>query len=228
MRTVVLALALLLLGVMPAAAAGVFPYAYETRTLDNGLKVFLIPMESPGVVAYYSIVRTGSRDEVEPGHSGFAHFFEHMMFRGTKSIPAAVYDSIVTDDRRRRERLHHRRLHLLPLDVRHRRPRQGDGDRERPFPEPVLRRGAFQTEAGAVYGEYRKIAPSPGSRWKRRCATRPSTTTPTSTPPWASRRTSRRCRRCTTTASHFWHRFYRPENVVLVIVGDFDKAKTWR
>ena len=42
------------------------------------------------------MVRTGSRDEVEPGRSGFAHFFEHMMFRGTKKYPGPVYDRIVT------------------------------------------------------------------------------------------------------------------------------------
>jgi len=45
------------------------------------LRVFVVEYDSPGLVAYYSVVRTGSRNEVEPGKSGFAHFFEHMMFR---------------------------------------------------------------------------------------------------------------------------------------------------
>jgi len=94
MRLIPLMAALLL--VANVATAGVFPYAHQTQTLDNGLKVVLIPMPSEGLAAYYSIVRTGSRDEVEPGHSGFAHFFEHMMFRGTERYPGAVYDSIVT------------------------------------------------------------------------------------------------------------------------------------
>jgi zinc protease len=73
----------------------VFPYEYKAETLDNGLKVIMIPMPSNGIVAYYSIVRTGSRDEFEAGHSGFAHFFEHMMFRGTKRYPGHVYDSLI-------------------------------------------------------------------------------------------------------------------------------------
>ena len=47
-----------------------------------------MPMPSDGLVAFWSIVRTGSRDEYEPGRSGFAHFFEHMMFRGTERVPA--------------------------------------------------------------------------------------------------------------------------------------------
>ena len=79
-----------------AAADGVFPYPYHKHTLPNGLTAVMIPMDSPGLVAYYSVVRTGSRDEVEPGRSGFAHFFEHMMFRGTKKYPGPVYDRIVT------------------------------------------------------------------------------------------------------------------------------------
>jgi zinc protease len=41
-------------------------------------------------------VKTGSRNEVEPGKSGFAHFFEHMMFRGTKAYPPEKYQAIVT------------------------------------------------------------------------------------------------------------------------------------
>ena len=41
-------------------------------------------------------VQTGSRNEVEPGKSGFAHFFEHMMFRGTKAYPPDAYQAILT------------------------------------------------------------------------------------------------------------------------------------
>src|ERR1044071_2716115 len=69
--------ALFLLGfTAPAAhAATVFPYAYTKEILPNGLTAIVIPMESPGQVAYYSVVRTGSRDEVEEGKSGFAYFF---------------------------------------------------------------------------------------------------------------------------------------------------------
>ncbi|HTY59261.1 MAG TPA: insulinase family protein, partial [Bacteroidota bacterium] len=51
-------------------AETIIPYRVHTTVLPNGLKVIMIPMESPGLVAYYSVVRTGSRDEVEPGRSG--------------------------------------------------------------------------------------------------------------------------------------------------------------
>jgi len=42
------------------------------------------------------IVRSGSRNEVEPGKSGFAHFFEHMMFKGTPTVPRPAYDDYLT------------------------------------------------------------------------------------------------------------------------------------
>jgi zinc protease len=89
----------------PAAAAAeqpagsdtsdVFPYPVHRQTLDNGLQVVAVPFASPGVVAYFTVVRTGSRQEVEAGHSGFAHFFEHVMFRGTERYPSEVYNDVL-------------------------------------------------------------------------------------------------------------------------------------
>lgn len=87
LRTVAVGLvvAMAAVGGVPAQqdrSGGIFPYPTHVETLDNGLCAILIPMSSNGLVAYWSVVRTGSRDEYEPGRSGFAHFFEHMMFRG--------------------------------------------------------------------------------------------------------------------------------------------------
>src|SRR5690349_14619037 len=79
-----------------AADAGkVFPFPVSQQKLDNGLNVVVIPYDSPGTVAYYTVVRTGSRDEVEAGHSGFAHFFEHMMFRGTDKYSQDAYNDLL-------------------------------------------------------------------------------------------------------------------------------------
>src|SRR5260221_10517591 len=73
-----------------------FPYPTETHALPNGLRVVLIPYDSPGLVAYYTLMRVGSRNEVEKGRSGYAHFFEHMMFRGTKAHSSEEYNNTVT------------------------------------------------------------------------------------------------------------------------------------
>jgi zinc protease len=75
---------------------GVFPYAAKVETLENGLKIVSIPLANPNIISYYTVVRSGSRNEVEPGKSGFAHFFEHMMFKGTKQVPKTAYDEFLT------------------------------------------------------------------------------------------------------------------------------------
>ena len=72
----------------PSGGGQAFPFPVTEKTLPNGLKVYVVGFDSPGLVAYYSVVRTGSRNEVEPGKSGFAHFFEHLMFRGSRELLA--------------------------------------------------------------------------------------------------------------------------------------------
>ncbi|MCX6564867.1 MAG: pitrilysin family protein [Candidatus Aminicenantes bacterium] len=86
----------LALAVPRAQASDIFPFPYKIEQLDNGLKVVSIPLGNPDIIAYYTIVRSGSRNEVEPGKSGFAHFFEHMMFKGTKQVPRPAYDDFLT------------------------------------------------------------------------------------------------------------------------------------
>lgn len=84
MRALSLTILALLLA-LPATAEPGFraPWTVESRTLPNGLTVAAAPFASPGVVALFVGLRVGSRDELQPGHTGFAHLFEHMMFRGT-------------------------------------------------------------------------------------------------------------------------------------------------
>lgn len=74
---------------------GIFPYDMHMSTLDNGLQVVTIPYDSPGLASFYIIVRVGSRHEVEEGKTGFAHFFEHMMFRGTDKYPNDKYNEVM-------------------------------------------------------------------------------------------------------------------------------------
>src|SRR5688572_21587318 len=78
------------------AADNILPFKATEKTLPNGLKVIVIPTGFPNIVSLQIPVQTGSRNEVEPGKSGFAHFFEHIMFRGTPKYPNEVYTSIIT------------------------------------------------------------------------------------------------------------------------------------
>src|SRR5438045_2685622 len=72
-----------------------FPFPFTQEDLPNGLRLVTIPTGFPNIVSLYIVVQTGSRNEVEPGKSGFAHLFEHLMFRGTPRNPPEKYTSIL-------------------------------------------------------------------------------------------------------------------------------------
>jgi zinc protease len=78
-----------------AANHDVLPFKAAERTLPNGLKVLIVPTGFPNLVSLQIPVQTGSRNEVEPGKSGFAHFFEHLMFRGTPGMSPDQYQQIM-------------------------------------------------------------------------------------------------------------------------------------
>ena len=96
-RSILISLSFIALLCLPAWSESMFPYQYKETKLENGLKVILIPMDNAGLVSYMTYVNVGSRHEIEPGHTGFAHFFEHMMFRGTKKYPAEKYGQVLLE-----------------------------------------------------------------------------------------------------------------------------------
>lgn len=59
---------------------------YKERTLPNGLSVLAHTDTATRMVAVNILYKVGSRNE-NPERTGFAHLFEHLMFRGTKNIP---------------------------------------------------------------------------------------------------------------------------------------------
>src|SRR6058998_1324755 len=79
-----------------ATGRDVLPFTATEKTLANGLKVIVVPTGFPNLVSIQIPVQTGSRNEVEPGKSGFAHFFEHLMFRGTPETPPDKYREIMS------------------------------------------------------------------------------------------------------------------------------------
>jgi zinc protease len=79
-----------------STSSDIMPFAATERTLPNGLKVVIVPTGFPNLVSIDIPVQTGSRNEFEPGKSGFAHFFEHLMFRGTPNTPPEKYRAIMT------------------------------------------------------------------------------------------------------------------------------------
>ena len=98
------ALALAVLLAVPVAQAATRPaarasapalspanYPVERYTLDNGLTVILHEDHTVPVVCFWQWYKVGSRNEHQ-GITGLSHFFEHMMFNGSKNCPPKEYD----------------------------------------------------------------------------------------------------------------------------------------
>ncbi len=86
---------ILILGIAgsPSSAhAGVFNP--ETFTLDNGMAVVVVPNARAPVVVHMVWYKVGSADDPS-GRSGIAHFLEHLMFKGTPSVPDGEFSKIV-------------------------------------------------------------------------------------------------------------------------------------
>jgi len=82
-------LALALTAALPATAEPVTSF-----TLDNGLEVVVIEDNRAPVVVQMIWYRVGAADE-PPGHSGIAHFLEHLMFKGTDTVGPNQFSAIV-------------------------------------------------------------------------------------------------------------------------------------
>jgi zinc protease len=138
------------------AAASTFPWPIDHRELQNGLDVTVISMPTPGVVALGVWMSVGSRDEVDAGRTGFAHFFEHLMFHGTATLPGDERDREIlrlgADDNAWTwldETVYHLALPAGSLS----KALAIEADR---FTGLSLTADGVRREAGAVYGEYRK------------------------------------------------------------------------
>jgi zinc protease len=86
------AAAVMLAGAIPAAAGYGENVAYFN--LANGLEVVVISDHRAPVVTHMIWYKVGAADE-EPGHSGLAHFLEHLMFKGTAKNPAQRFSEVV-------------------------------------------------------------------------------------------------------------------------------------
>jgi zinc protease len=216
-------LGLLLLTASAAHAASqgdIFPFKVHEAMLDNGLKIVTIPYESPGTVAYYLVVRTGSRDEIEAGHSGFAHFFEHMMFRGTERISPTAYTSLLKkmgaasnastgDDVTIYQLIGPARELETMMDM--------ESDR---FKNLKYSEEDFRTESLAVLGEYNKSASSPflGLLEKQRDLAFQKHTYKHNTIGFLD--DIKAMPGYYDYSLTFFQRFYRPDNITLLVVGD--------
>ena len=72
------------------------PMNIKQRTLPNGLRVVSLQDNSSPTVSIHVWYNVGSKDDPE-GRSGFAHMFEHMMFKSTKNMKSEMFDRLTED-----------------------------------------------------------------------------------------------------------------------------------
>jgi len=205
-----------------------FPFPVKEKTLPNGLRVYVVGFDSPGLVAYYSVVRTGSRNEVEAGKSGFAHFFEHMMFHGTDTYPLDAYNNVIkemgadsnaftSDDLTVYHILAGKQA--LPKIV------EIESDR---FQHLTYQQADFQKEARAVLGEYNKNASNPMEKMVETLYDHAFTTHTYKHTTMGFLKDIENMPNEMAYSRQFFDRFYRPENVVLLVVGDADPEEVFK
>jgi zinc protease len=78
------------------ASIAVPPLGFVERTLPNGLRIFTARDTSTSNVAVQVWYKVGSKDD-PAGRSGFAHLFEHLMFKATENFPDETFDRLTED-----------------------------------------------------------------------------------------------------------------------------------
>ncbi len=205
-----------------------FPFPVDEKVLPNGLRAYAVHYDSPGIVAYYSVVRTGSRNEVEPGKSGFAHFFEHMMFRGTEKYSQDAYNGVIKEIGADSNAYTSEDLtvyHILAGKDALPRIVEIEADR---FQHLAYSQPDFEKEARAVLGEYNKGASSPMQKLYEALYDAAFTAHTYKHTTIGFLKDIEAMPQQFAYSRQFFDRYYRPDNITLIVVGDVDTASTWK
>jgi zinc protease len=201
-------------------ARKIFPYAYSEEDLPNGLRLVTVPTDYPNIVALYIVVQSGSRNEIESGHTGFAHLFEHLMFKGTERYPEERYNDAIkrmgaesnaftTDDYTCFQTVFSKEDLPAVLAM--------EADR---FQTLKYSENEFKTETQAVLGEYNKNASSPFVKLNETVRDTAYTTHPYKHVTMGFLEDVEDMPNQYAYSIEFFHRYYRPEYTTLVLVGD--------
>lgn len=210
----------------PEAAQGVqvAPLGFELRILSNGLQVWTLHDPSTANVTVQVWYRVGSKDDPQ-GRSGFAHLFEHIMFKATRNLPEETFDRLTEDvggfnnastyddftnyyevvPANHLERMlfaEAERMGSLVVD-------QASFDSERAVVQEELRQRILASPYGRLFGLY-----MPREIYREHPYRRPGIGSLED----LSAATIEDVRR-------FHETFYRPDNAVLIVAGDFDQAQ---
>jgi len=213
--------------VMNKSGGEAFPFPVDQKVFANGLRAYVVHYDSPGLVAYYSVVRTGSRNEVEPGKSGFAHFFEHMMFRGTDKYSQEAYNAVIKEigaDSNAYTSDDLTVYHILAGKAALPRIVEIEADR---FQNLKYSEPDFEKEARAVLGEYNKGASNPFQKMFEALFDHAFTRHTYKHTTIGFLKDIENMPHEFAYSRQFFDRYYRPDNVTLVVVGDVATETAW-
>ncbi len=202
----------------------ILPFPILQKKLANDLNVVTVPFNSPGLAALYIVVRAGSRDEVEEGKTGFAHFFEHMMFRGTPKYSPDAYNEVLKSfgaSANANTSLDRTVYHMTGNASMLEKMMEVEADRFQNLKYAVH---DFKTEAGAVKGEYTKNSASPFQQLNEKVVS-------TAFDKHTYKHTTMGFFKDVVDMPNqydysltFFERFYRPEYTTIIVVGDVKQA----
>jgi zinc protease len=211
----------------PIWAGQVFPYPVQKTTLPNGLD--LVVVETPefkNVLSYNVLIFAGARNETERGKTGLAHFFEHMLFRHEWQGQKGGYNEAI-----KKLGVHDNAFTTFDITYYHplsftsnmlsTKERSGlvelQADR---FKNLVFDLKTFQTEAGAVLGEYRRYALDPELKMSEQLLTLMFGDNSYAHTTMGFYEDIIDYPKKFDAAMAYYHQYYRPNNAVVIVVGD--------
>jgi len=200
-----------------------FPYNYTIDDLDNGLRLVTVPTDFPNMIALYIVVQAGSRNEVEPGKSGYAHLFEHIMFRGSEHYTPEQRDRILkkagaesnatTNFDRTTYYETFSKEDLEPVMK-----LEADRFQRLKYPEP-----AYKTESLAVLGEYNKNSADPTEKLDEVLHATAFNRHTYAHTTMGFLKDIQDMPNQYNYSLQFYNRFYRPEYTTILLVGDVSR-----
>lgn len=214
-----------------------FPYPIYERALGNGLRILIVPTpEFKDMVSYTTPVFAGSRNETEKGKTGLAHLFEHIMFRHEYNGVAGGYQEMM-------DRLGSYNNAYTTYDMTFYHPftfvqnligpvatSQGttpgviELEASR-FKGLKLDQKTFQVEAGAVLGEYRRIYSFPVQKMIEQMSPIAFPNHPYGHTVIGYLDDVEKMPQAWDAAWQFFHHYYTPNDVALIVVGDVNPHK---
>ena len=207
------------------SSGDILPFKATEKTLPNGLKIIVVPTGFPNIVSLRIPVQTGSRNEVEPGKSGFAHFFEHIMFRGTKTMTKEQANELITKAGAREnastsDDVTNYYITFAKEDLESMIRLQADRFQNLSYSEED-----FKTESRAVLGEYNKNSASPGSKLREVIRDNAFTTHTYKHTTMGFIRDIENMPTQFEYSKTFFDRWYRPERTTILVAGDVTPAE---